>query len=224
MGLYEHGFVERARQTVPGFQTLPKIAVETGTCLGYSTRRLAELYERVHTVELSPALSRETQNNMSAERYRNVTFHVGDSGELLRAVLRAIDEPALFYLDAHWSGDATTDWQASAWKGYGVSTAHLSFDRAPSADAQVPLLRELITLVGLFPHRAIVYIDDFGQFGADGEGLRDKGFRGEDWSHLSVQKLRAACATRLASWQVDAAGQQLAIFLEPLSPLAPVSP
>lgn len=79
--------------------------VETGTYQGRTTAWAAERFERVITIEADPGLYRN-----AAERFRdvpNVTVLHGNSGELLRGIVSSLTEPALFWLDAHWSGPGT---------------------------------------------------------------------------------------------------------------------
>jgi len=212
MGMYEHGFIQKVIGQYPGHAS--SRVVETGTCTGYSTRKLSRLYRQVDTVELGEDLAGRTRTRMLEEGYRNVRFHVGDSACVLREIVGEIHEPCLFYLDAHWSGDETVDWKASEWKGYGVPTAHRGKPGSkPSSEDQVPLLAEIRTICASFPHRAIVYIDDYGLFGADGRGKWDVGFIGNDWSHLHVDDLKKVCEGRLVDWVVDASGLQVAIVL-----------
>jgi tetratricopeptide (TPR) repeat protein len=212
MGMYEHGFIQKVIGQYPGH--VATRVVETGTCTGYSTRKLSRLYSRVDTVELGEDLAAQTQGRMTIEGYRNVHFHVGDSARVLRSIAPEIHEPCVFYLDAHWSGDETVDWASSEWKGYGVATAHRGKSgERPSSEDQVPLLAELRAICEEFPHRAIVYIDDYGLFGADGRGKWDVGFIGNDWSHLHVDDLKKVCEGRLVDWVVDSSGLQVAIVL-----------
>jgi tetratricopeptide (TPR) repeat protein len=212
MGMYEHSFIKNVFTRYGGHAA--KRAVETGTCLGYSTRRLSRIYSRVDTVELDAELSHKTQEGMLQEGCSNVRFHVGDSAQVLRALVGEIHEPCLFYLDAHWSGDATVDWNTSEWKGYGVSTAHRGIHgRRPSAEEQVPLLTELQIIHDHFAHNAVIYIDDLALFGPDGRGLKDAAFVGNDWSHLHIDDLKKACEGRLMDWIVDKSSHQVAIVL-----------
>jgi hypothetical protein len=79
-----------------------RVAIETGTFLGDTTAFLADRCDRVITIELDPWLA-----SRARERFRdrpNVTVLEGDSGELLEGVLAAVYEPALFWLDGHFSG------------------------------------------------------------------------------------------------------------------------
>jgi hypothetical protein len=76
-------------------------AVETGTLNGESAIKLAGIFERVDTYELSRLLALKSWWNLRG--YRNVHLHVGDS----RKLLKPSTEPTLYWLDAHWSAGPT---------------------------------------------------------------------------------------------------------------------
>ena len=225
MGTYDHGFVSSVVKRAG--VSLPLVAVETGTCLGYSTRILAGLYSFVHTIELSETLYDRAVQAFIDEGLDNVTCWCGDSAVKLKELIQEeveIQRPCLFYLDAHWSGDRTVDWSRSEWQGYHhmgrrVDTAHRgSSGLTPSSEEQVPLAEELTLIVDRFPYECVVYVDDFERFDAFGDGRTEGGFVGNDWSHLSVRKLRKIVAERLAGdgggWYESRDGKQLAITLK----------
>jgi hypothetical protein len=60
-------------------QIEPALAIELGTAQGGSLRCIARYSDEVHTFDLQPQVVRSL--------FRNVTFHVGDSHELLPALL-----------------------------------------------------------------------------------------------------------------------------------------
>lgn len=76
-----------------------RVFVETGTYRGGTTRLAAPLFDTVHTIEGSAARF-EAGNDL--EWPHNVKRYCGDSGEMLEQVLNGINEPCLFFLDAHW--------------------------------------------------------------------------------------------------------------------------
>lgn len=79
-----------------------RVAIETGTYQAQSALELQDIFERVYTIELSEELYRlavETHGH-----HENVQFLQGSSPEVLATVLGQTDEPALFWLDAHWGG------------------------------------------------------------------------------------------------------------------------
>jgi len=62
----------------------PRLAIEVGTFEGGSLRRIAAHAEHVHTFDLDPKVAE------LADEFENVSFHVGDSAELLPRVLAAL--------------------------------------------------------------------------------------------------------------------------------------
>ncbi|MGZ3687011.1 MAG: hypothetical protein ACXWP5_12135 [Bdellovibrionota bacterium] len=180
--------------------SLPRIAVETGTCRGDSARILAKSFEQVVTIELSAELSSSAQKKLEAEGFSNIRFVHGDSAVDLPKLLPSLrpDEPVFFFLDAHWSGDRTVNWSRAKWKGYGFDTAHRGdAGKTPCASEQVPLLAELAAINDHFPGPAHILIDDLKNLPETGPGLRDHEFPGEDWSHLSRAELLKILEPRL---------------------------
>lgn len=185
-----------------------KIAVETGTCLGYSTDILIKHFKKVHTIELDKKLY-----DMATKKFKdnnNVYCHHGDSKEVLKQIIPLLNQPTVFYLDAHWSGDNTTDWEHSAWKGYDKPTAYCG--KSPTPENQVPLLEELEIINSMFKYDCIIYIDDADKFDKNGNGLKNKGFIGEDWSHLTLQKLKSVLTDRTLTY--EHVGNQIIIILK----------
>lgn len=79
-----------------------EIFVETGTFEGATAAWAAKHFRRVLTVELSPQLFER-----AAVRYcdlGNIEFAQGDSATFLREIVDEIDQPAIYWLDAHWCG------------------------------------------------------------------------------------------------------------------------
>jgi methyltransferase family protein len=62
-------------------QLRPRLAIEVGTFQGGSLRRIAAHAERVHAFDLDPKVAE------LADEFDNVTFHIGDSAELLPRAL-----------------------------------------------------------------------------------------------------------------------------------------
>jgi hypothetical protein len=79
------------------------------------------------------------------------------------------------------------------------------------ASGQVPLIDEVAAIVDLFPHRCVVYIDDMDKFDETGRGLKDKGFKGEDWSALNLNDIMSRLGPRLERVETDEL-QMLAIL------------
>jgi hypothetical protein len=120
-----------------GMRTL----VETGTYLGQMVEAQRGTFAHVWSIELDKALAR-----MARQRFadaKNVTILQGDSGEHLKDVLAASNEPCLFWLDAHYSAGITA-----------------------RGDTDTPIRTEL-ELVLTAPWEHVVLIDDARCFGAD---------------------------------------------------------
>jgi len=172
--------------------------VETGTLYGDSAQRISESFPNVHTIEIHPTLYAN-----ACKRFRgrtDVTCHYGDSAVVLQTLFSQLATPTVFYLDAHWSGDHTTNWSASNWKGYGIDTGYRvdgPVGDNPSSRNQVPLEEEIVSIVSQFPRECVIYIDDMDKFDASGNGMKNKGFDGENWSHLNVQSLLHQIGERL---------------------------
>lgn len=79
--------------------------VETGTYLAETARVVARLGVRIDTIELSRELHERAVEVLRP--WPKVRLHCGDSGSLLANILDQLDEPAVFWLDAHYSGGNT---------------------------------------------------------------------------------------------------------------------
>ncbi len=85
---------------------LNTVFVETGTLFGASTTAALDSgFKEVYSIELS-----EKWHMYCLDKFRdvpNVHLWQGDSGTLLAEMIRDIDEPITFWLDAHYSGAPT---------------------------------------------------------------------------------------------------------------------
>jgi hypothetical protein len=85
--------------------------VETGTFEGESTLYAAERFDRVVTIDI--CVDHHAVANARCAGHRNIEFNIGDTRVVLPAVVASLDQPALFWLDAHAApglfGDAD-DW------------------------------------------------------------------------------------------------------------------
>lgn len=88
------------------FLQYSKIFIETGTCYGRSvTLALNAGYERVKSVEAKD----EYYDHCNAlfSKNKNVELFLGKSIDHLEAMLQDVNGPAVFWLDAHVSGEAS---------------------------------------------------------------------------------------------------------------------
>lgn len=79
--------------------------IETGTYLGETAEWMSRAGFDVITIELSSELHRWAKERL--RRYANLELILGDSAQLLPELLSRLNEPACFWLDAHYSGGKT---------------------------------------------------------------------------------------------------------------------
>jgi hypothetical protein len=120
----------------------PQVCIETGTYQGKGTLSLAELFPHVHTIELSDKWFEFSSKKLA--HLKNVICHHGDSAEVLEQIVPGLNEPAVFFLDAHFAGGDTAFGQD-----------------------EVPLLRELKS-VSQRPYCDLIIIDDLRLIGKTG--------------------------------------------------------
>jgi len=82
-----------------------RIFVETGTYLGDMVEAMRRRFREVFSIELSPVLYRRACQRFAV--CRNVHIVEGDSATALPRVLENVKEPALFWLDGHYSEGIT---------------------------------------------------------------------------------------------------------------------
>lgn len=113
--------------------------VETGTYLGDTTILASQIFDKVHTVELSPELFAKASNRFA--EIQNISLYCGDSGETLKKLIPGTTGRVFFYLDGHYSGHITA-------KG--------SLD--------TPLLKELQSIKEANKPDSVILIDDIRLF------------------------------------------------------------
>jgi hypothetical protein len=79
--------------------------VETGTFLGDTSAAMRTHVDQVITIELSADLAERARRRF--EGVANVRVLEGDSGRLLPQLVEELREPALFWLDGHYSAGIT---------------------------------------------------------------------------------------------------------------------
>jgi len=82
-----------------------KIFVETGTYRGDMVAAMNSLFEKIYSIELSDTLFAEAQRRF--KRDTHVELIHGDSGKELGRIMPRIHQPALFWLDGHYSAGDT---------------------------------------------------------------------------------------------------------------------
>lgn len=79
--------------------------VETGTFKGETAAWASTEFEAVTTMERFPPLYAAARQRF--DHLPNVRFLLGDSRDGLRQTVPTLDKTAIFWLDAHWSGEGT---------------------------------------------------------------------------------------------------------------------
>jgi hypothetical protein len=179
-----------------------RTVVETGTYKGTSALRLAEHFERVFTIEIDETLHQKASNRFANKDKQNIVALHGDSRDILPSLVPElcigdkVHDKVIFWLDAHWSGDESVDWENSKWKGYGSNTGFSGKEKGdnavaiPSSRQQVPLEEEIMCIYDAFQNECLIYIDDFDKIDPETKiGRKDEKFVGEDWSHLNFNKI-----------------------------------
>lgn len=79
--------------------------IETGTFRGDMVAANIERFKKIISIELSDELFINVKRRFS--KNPNVILHQGDSGNILADILKGINEPAIFWLDGHYSAGIT---------------------------------------------------------------------------------------------------------------------
>lgn len=116
-----------------------KIFVETGTYLGQTVDDLENKFDKVYSIELDNILYQNAKKMFSNNK--NVNIFRGDSAEILNKIVKTIKSPALFWLDAHYSGGITA-------KG----------------SKNTPILKELTIISKNLVKGSVILIDDAREF------------------------------------------------------------
>lgn len=79
--------------------------VETGTYMGDMVEAQKRRFKNVISIELGVDLFRKAQKRF--RNNKNIVIMQGDSGKILPKILQNINEPAIFWLDGHYSSGVT---------------------------------------------------------------------------------------------------------------------
>ena len=82
------------------------VLIETGTFQGAMVDAQKKHFNKIYSIELSEELYRKARNRFKDDKH--VSIIRGDSSNVLGKLLERIDEPAIFWLDGHYSGGQTS--------------------------------------------------------------------------------------------------------------------
>jgi hypothetical protein len=140
---YEHSPTHDLIKKVQSANNI-KVFVETGTFIGNTLIGLNQSFQKLYSIELDKGIYRLAKKRLS-DRSNVEIFH-GDSAKQLPKILNVISEPAIFWLDAHYSSGVT---------GLG--------------ELQTPVMRELKAIFDHPVKKHHILIDDVKDF----NGLND---------------------------------------------------
>ena len=110
--------------------------VETGTLAGSTSGMIAQIPGmHVDTIEITQHYYDKAMDALGDQK--NVVQHLGDSADVLPRILKSLDEPAVFWLDAHFSGGLTG-----------------------RSSKQTAIEDELLAIFAASPQKHIIVIDD----------------------------------------------------------------
>ncbi|MGZ8842134.1 MAG: glycosyltransferase [Pyrinomonadaceae bacterium] len=121
-----------------------KVLVETGTYYGHMVAAMKPHFDRIYSIELGRELFDLARQKFAKDSHISILH--GDSGEVLRELLADINEPCLFWLDAHYSVGVTA-----------------------CGDKQSPILAELAAILSHPVPGHVVLVDDVREFGVKDE-------------------------------------------------------
>lgn len=81
------------------------VLVETGTFLGDMVEATRRDFAEIYSIELDPSLCARARKRFAA--YNHITIIEGDSAVSLATIMDALIEPAIFWLDGHYSSGET---------------------------------------------------------------------------------------------------------------------
>jgi len=119
-----------------------RVLVETGTYLGDMVEAMKADFDQVYSIELSKEFYEKATKRFKG--VKNLALIHGDSGIELGNVMKRINQPALFWLDGHYSGNQTA-------KGH----------------KDTPIYEELEHIFKDQEHAHVILIDDARCFGTD---------------------------------------------------------
>lgn len=151
-----------SKQVLSKYSGLAKVFVETGTHIGKTTELALQLgFQKIYTIELADHFYQRAVKMFA--RYPQVCCIHGDSQEQLKVILSELNEPAVFWLDGHWSMG----------------------DTAKGSNA-VPIYEELASIESHHIKNHVILIDDLRLMGNKDEPIAE-------WHDISIDDIKERC-------------------------------
>ncbi len=144
------------------------IFFETGTCEAKTTINAAPFFKSIFTIELHATLFKNAKAKLAT--YSHVNIFQGTSPEYMKSIIPNLKGTVLFWLDAHYSGEATA----------------LSFDNPNLPEAVTAIRAELAAIKETNIKKCIILIDDIRGFGTEISGVKYLGC----WAYPTVQEVQ----------------------------------
>jgi len=141
MGCLRMDEIKTIQEENPEYNNI-KIFIESGTFLGDTVYPLSFFFDRLYTIEIKTDLHEKAKETFKKMGITNVSFHLGDSAHVLQKILEEVTQPAVFFLDGHYSHGIT---------GRG--------------EKDCPLLEELDAVNKYYNEKSIIIVDDYSMFG-----------------------------------------------------------
>nr|WP_294943159.1 hypothetical protein [uncultured Mucilaginibacter sp.] len=81
------------------------IFIETGTYLGEMVEAQLDNFDNIYSIELGEKLYADAKQKFGNNSHVNIVQ--GDSAEVLKDIMPAVNKPAIFWLDGHYSAGVT---------------------------------------------------------------------------------------------------------------------
>lgn len=114
--------------------------VETGTFYGDMIAAVRPAFTQIYSIELHPRLARLAQRRFAHDD--GIVIMQGDSAVLIEPLLRRVREPAVLWLDGHYSGALTA-----------------------RGDIETPIVQELTAVLRSGSPDDVILVDDARLFG-----------------------------------------------------------
>ena len=124
-----------------------QVLVETGTCFGDTIEALKNDFKKIFSIELSEKLFIDA--NEKFKECLHIELIHGDSGAEIKKIILKLKTPALFWLDAHYSGGA------------------LRGKVSARGEKNTPIIEELTHILASTIAGNVIVIDDARLFGTD---------------------------------------------------------
>jgi hypothetical protein len=82
-----------------------KVLVETGTFMGDMIEAQQNNFEQIYSIELSVPFWEKAKEKFKSQPH--IKLLQGDSGQVMQNLIQEINQPAIFWLDGHYSGGNT---------------------------------------------------------------------------------------------------------------------